>query len=142
MITAEVEGMRGIEKSYKNKNEYVNMNECQIFICPTAKPLFCSEECWAQGAACQFAKYLPVYSDERHDSKAEISKVFSVRIKWLDDQSESDVYIAESHGIEDLPDGFADDNIFFYGMSENNILRAITSGEPCENEWVIAELYG
>jgi len=82
--------MVDIEKSYKNKNEYVNMAECQIFTCPTAKPLFCSEECFSQGAACQFAKYLPVYRDEIHDSKAEISKVSSVRIKWLDDQSESD----------------------------------------------------
>jgi len=76
------------------------------------------------------------------DDEAKVSKVFSVRIQWLDDKSESDVYIAESHGIGDLPDGFIDDNIFFYGMSENNILRAIASGEPCENEWVITELYG
>ena len=69
------------------------------------------------------------------------SKVFPVRIQWLDNKSELDVYIAESHGIGDLPDGFTDENIFFYGMSENSILRAVASGEPCENEWVITELY-
>jgi len=130
--------MLNIEKSYKNKNEYVNMAECQIYTCKKSKSLFCSEECFSHGAACQFAKYLPVYNDEIHDR---VSKVFSVRIKWLDDQSESDVYIAESHGIEDLPDDFIDDNIFFYGMSESSIRRAIESGEPCENEWVIINLY-
>jgi len=55
--------MLNIEKSNKDKNEYVNMNECQIFTCSTAKPLFCSEECFSHGAACQFAKYLHIYSD-------------------------------------------------------------------------------
>jgi len=132
--------MLNIERFYKDENGYVNMNDCQIFTCPTAKPLFCSEDCFA-GGVCQFAKYLPVYSDEIHDSKTEVSKVFSVRIKWLDNQSESDVYIAESHGIGDFPDGFTDDNIFFFGMSESSIRQAIASGEPCENEWVITELY-
>ena len=130
--------MLNVEKSYKNKNDYVDMNDCEIFTCPTAKPLFCSEECFSHGAACQFVKYLPVYSDEIHDR---VSKIFSVRIQWLDDKSELDVYISESHGIKDLPDGFTDDMIFFYGMNENSIRRAIASGEPCENEWVITELY-
>jgi len=55
--------MQGIEKSYKNQKEYVDMNECEIFTCSTSKPLFCSEECFAHGAACQFAKYLPVYNE-------------------------------------------------------------------------------
>jgi len=130
-----------VEKSYKNKNEYIDMSECEIYTCKTSKPLFCSEECFSHGAACQFVKYLTVHTDEIHDSKADVSKIFSVRIRWLDDKSELDVYIAESHGIEDLPDGFTDDMIFFFGMSENNILRVIASGEPCENEWVITELY-
>jgi len=76
-----------------------------------------------------------------HDSKTKVSKVFSVRIQWLDNKSESDVYIANSHGIKDLPDGFTDDNIFFFGMSESSILRAIASGEPCENEWVVTKIY-
>jgi len=129
--------MIDIERSYKNKKEYVNMAECEIYTCKTSKPLFCSEDCFA-GRGCQFAKYLTVHTDEIHDR---VSKVFSVRIKWLDDKSESNVYIAESHGIGDLPNGFTDDNIFFYGMSESSIRRAIESGEPCENEWVIIEFY-
>jgi len=55
--------MANIEKSYKNKCEYVDMNECEIFTCKTSKPLFCSEQCFSHGAACQFAKYLTVYSE-------------------------------------------------------------------------------
>ena len=55
--------MANIEKSYKNKNSYVNMNECDIYTCETSKPLFCSEQCFAHGAACQFAKYLTVYNE-------------------------------------------------------------------------------
>ena len=67
--------------------------------------------------------------------------LFSVRIKWLDTASEVDVLIAESDGVEDIPDGYTDENIFFYGMSESAIQRAIASGEPCENEWVIVHFY-
>jgi hypothetical protein len=70
-----------------------------------------------------------------------MSKLFSVRIKWLDNGSEFDVLIAESHGVEDIPAGFTDENIFFYGMSETAVRQAVESGEPCENEWVIIEFY-
>jgi hypothetical protein len=68
--------------------------------------------------------------------------LFSVRIKWVDDASEIDVLIAESDGVGDIPEGYADEDIFFYGMSENAIQHALTSGEPCENEWVITAFYG
>ena len=58
--------------SYKNDSQYVNMSECEIFTCPTAKPLFCSEECFACGLACQFAKYLKTYNiqeGQRYDKQ-------------------------------------------------------------------------
>ena len=71
-----------------------------------------------------------------------MNNVFSVRIKWINDNSELDVLIFESHGIDDLPEGYDDDDIFFYGMGENAIKQALASGEPCENEWVIIEFYG
>ena len=67
--------------------------------------------------------------------------LFSVRIKWVDDESEFDVLIAESNGVNDIPDGYTDEDVFFYGMSEAAIKKAIASGEPCENEWVIIEFY-
>ena len=69
-------------------------------------------------------------------------KLFSIRIKWLDDASELDVLVAESNSINDLPEGYTDEDIFFYGMSETAIQRAMVSGEPCENEWLITRFYG
>jgi hypothetical protein len=83
-----------------------------------------------------------------HDKKSSktrgyfMNNLFPVRIKWLDDASELDVLIAESDGIDDLPEGYEDEDIFFFGMSENAIKQALASGEPCENEWVIIEFFG
>jgi hypothetical protein len=70
-----------------------------------------------------------------------MKSLFSVRIKWLDNASELDVLIAESDGVDDLPEGYIEENIFFYGMSKNAIERAIANGEPCENGWLIVEFY-
>ena len=70
-----------------------------------------------------------------------MKNLFSVRIRWVDDSSEFDVLIAESDGVGDIPDGYTDEDIFFYGMSESAIQQALTSGEPCENEWVIIKFY-
>jgi hypothetical protein len=72
--------------------------------------------------------------------KKVMGKIFSVTIQFKGDSPE-DVLIYEFDGYDNLPDGYNDDDIFFYGMSENNILEAIDSGELCENEWAILELH-
>ena len=69
------------------------------------------------------------------------NKVFYVRIKFLDDGMEQDVMITDSNSPDELPEGYADEDIFFLGMRESNIRRAVETGEPCENEWVIVKLY-
>ena len=68
-----------------------------------------------------------------------MSNVFSVEIKFVDGIGRWYCYIAESESPEDLPEGFVDEDIFFYGMSESDIHEAIESGKPCEDEWVITK---
>lgn len=58
------------------------------------------------------------------------------RIKWVDDNSEEDVFIKETHDI-----GADDDEIFFYGMSRDKCINAMKSQCVCEGEWVIIEVY-
>jgi len=65
-------------------------------------------------------------------------KLFSVGIKWLDNGTEYDVLIYE---FDCHPNGYTDEDIFFYGMGETCIKAAIVSQEPCEGEWIITELY-
>ena len=69
------------------------------------------------------------------------NRVFSVRIRFMDDGTEQDVLITDSYSPDELPEGYGDDDIFFFGMREGNIRRAIETGEPCENEWFIVKLY-
>ena len=57
--------MKNTNISYKNQFQYVDMNQCDIFTDPKSKELFCSEMCFACGAACQFAKYLTLHTDEK-----------------------------------------------------------------------------
>ena len=70
-----------------------------------------------------------------------MGKLFSVKIKWKDDNTEYDVLIFEFHGINDLPDGYTDDDIFFYGLHEQTIKHSLETGEFIEQKWKIVELH-
>jgi len=62
------------------------------------------------------------------------------KIRFADDGSELDVLISEFHDAENLPDGYTDEDIFFYGLSQEQAKKALLSQEPCEGEWLIIEL--
>jgi len=51
-----------------------------------------------------------------------MKNLFSVRIKWLDTASEADVLIAESNGVDDIPDGYTCEDVFFtvWGKQQYN----------------------
>jgi hypothetical protein len=57
-----------------------------------------------------------------------MSKYFSINGYWIDDKSEFEGYIVKE--FDDCEENEADDDrIFFYGLSENNIIQAIEEGE-------------
>lgn len=58
------------------------------------------------------------------------------RIKWADDGSELDVNICSSHSIQDN-----DEEIFFYGLSRQRLIKACEEHELIENEWYVVEVY-
>ena len=66
--------------------------------------------------------------------------VYTARIKFVDDGSERNVSISDLNGEENLPDGYTDEDIFFYGLSQEQAKKALLSQEPCEGEWLILEL--
>jgi len=69
-------------------------------------------------------------------------KLFSVNVQWGDDTGDTiHTLIAECNSWHNLPIGYSDEQIFFYGMNENNVRNAVASGELYEDEWRILELY-
>ena len=72
-----------------------------------------------------------------------MSSICSVRIRWADEAGDDghDVLIAGHCSPDDLPEGYCDDDIFFYGMEERSVRSAQKSGELCENEWQITEIH-
>ena len=66
--------------------------------------------------------------------------VYSATIKFVDDCSVMRVLISDMHGIENLPEGLTDEDIFFYGLSQEQAKRALLSQESCEGEWLILAL--
>jgi len=67
-------------------------------------------------------------------------KVYSINGYWGDDQQPINGYkVAE---LDAIPEGYSDDDIFFYGLSENEIKQCINSGESV-HDFVITsyELY-
>jgi|GEM_PF-3331165 len=69
--------------------------------------------------------------------------LYSVSIRWIDDPDSPNcsVLIAKYDGF-DPPPGYKEEDIFFFGMDEIDIKRAIESQEPCEGEWIIINLDG
>lgn len=63
------------------------------------------------------------------------------RIQWADDSSEIDVLIsARDDDIDNLDKN--DEDIFFYGMSREQILQCMHNDAICEGEWRIVAVYG
>lgn len=67
-------------------------------------------------------------------------KVFSISGYWKDDKTPFNGYkVAE---LDSLPDGYSDDDIFYFGLSEDDIKESIDNTETV-NDFVITdyELY-
>jgi len=58
----------------------------------------------------------------------------------MDDGSELDVLISDFHDAENPPDGYTDEDIFFYGLSQEQAKKALLSQVACEGEWIILGL--
>ncbi len=61
-------------------------------------------------------------------------KVFNIQGYFTDDKSPIDSLVAE---FDDVPNGYSEEDIFFFGLSEENIKEAIRTKEPVCNEFVI-----
>ena len=69
---------------------------------------------------------------------------FKVNGYWKDDKSEFEGYIIREFD-DAIPEGetdcgFTDDDIFFYGLSETDIIEAIRLGEDTVNDFVLTNL--
>lgn len=62
------------------------------------------------------------------------------RIQWVDDLSEMDVVISDMDDDIENPDD-NDEDVFFYGMSREQILQCFQNNEICEGEWKIIAVY-
>lgn len=60
------------------------------------------------------------------------------RIQWIDDLSEMDVLISAFDECENDNDN----DIFFYGMSREKIVKCMQNGVICEGEWKVIDVYG
>lgn len=67
-----------------------------------------------------------------------MTNYFSIYGYWKDDKEEFGPYIVKAtHDIIEEED----DNIFFYGLSEDEIKEAIELGEDTVHDFVITEYY-
>ena len=65
--------------------------------------------------------------------------VFAISGYWADDKSPiTEVLVTD---YDDIPVGYDDDEIFYFGLSEESIERAIATKEPVDNEFVITDFW-
>ncbi len=65
--------------------------------------------------------------------------VFAISGYWVDDKSPiTEVLVTD---YNDVPVGYDDDEIFYFGLSEESIERAIATKEPVGNEFVITDFW-
>lgn len=64
-----------------------------------------------------------------------IPKLFKIDGYFVDDNTEFLGYLVTEY--DDTPKGMHDDDIFFYGLSEQDIKDAINSGEPVCGDFII-----
>lgn len=64
-----------------------------------------------------------------------MAKVFLINGYWADDETPLDnVVIVDT---DSPPAGMIDEEIFYYGLEEDDIKSHILTGEPVDNEFVI-----
>lgn len=72
-----------------------------------------------------------------------MSTLYDVSIQFKDSPAIIyDYLISSTDGADDLPEGYRDDDIFYYGLDENNIVGAVKSGEFIDNEFKITSYNG
>ena len=57
--------------------------------------------------------------------------VFSITGYFADDEDPIEAALITDY--DSTPDGYADEEIFFYGLSEQELKEAVTSGEPVDD---------
>lgn len=63
---------------------------------------------------------------------------FSISGYWKDDKQPFDGHIVKStHDIDEDND----DNIFFYGLDEKDLMAAVENGKNTANDFVITDFY-
>jgi len=72
-----------------------------------------------------------------------MSVLYDISIQWKDDGSFCDNFLVSSgHGVTDLPNGYSEEDIFYYGLEENKIIEAIDTREWINDEWRITSYNG
>lgn len=61
--------------------------------------------------------------------------IFKIDGYFVDDESSFNGYLV--HEYHNVPKGLEDEDIFYYGLSEENIKYAVATAEPVDNEFVI-----
>jgi hypothetical protein len=62
-------------------------------------------------------------------------KIFEISGFFVDDNTEFEGYLAAE--FNEVPEGWKDDDFFFFGLSESEIQESIESGQPIWNDFVI-----
>lgn len=69
-----------------------------------------------------------------------MNRYFSIDGYYIDDKNEFNGYIVKE--FDDIDEGNNDeDNVFFYGLSEDNIKQAIIDGEDGAVDFVITDYH-
>jgi len=66
-------------------------------------------------------------------------EVFAINGYWVDDKSPISGALVSAY--DDTPEGYIDDDIFYYGLEREAIERAIAAQEPIDNEFVITSFW-
>lgn len=61
--------------------------------------------------------------------------VFTISGYYVSDNTRFDSYLV--HEYHNVPKDLEEEDIFYFGLSEESIQHAILSGEPIDNEFVI-----
>lgn len=62
-------------------------------------------------------------------------KVFSIDGYWKDDKDNFYGYLVSE--FDDVPKGYSEEDIFFFGLSEDELEEAISLGEDTVHDFVI-----
>jgi len=62
---------------------------------------------------------------------------FSINGYWKDDKSEFDNYIVTNYDDHEENSEYEEEDIFYYGLEEHDLIEAIELGENTMNDFVI-----